>query len=213
MPTTRRQKYRPSKDQVRAWLTTVVAPLARALAVEQHRAASGNRSFRCDTQDFEFLWPIDKMIAVSYAPNLQQLFRYRSDVKALADGHDHALNNLRARARDAYSRLVQNEGFRMLASSTPASEHEQKYLAEYVVNGLRDLLSYYQFHELWSREGGKFLALREDPTLASEFRSFEASGREFSNSVTALLRIVGALQIELADSYKLPPVEPVDTPV
>jgi hypothetical protein len=194
-----------------------VAPLARALAVEQHRAASENWSFRCDTQDFEFLWPIDKMIAVSYAPNLHQLFRYRSDVKALADGHDHALHNLRSRARAAYDRLRRNERFRTLASSTPVSEKvsepEQKYLAEYVVNGLRDLLSYWGFHEIWSREGGKFLALREDPTLVNEFRSLQASGREFSNSVTALLRIVGALQIDLADSYKLPPVEPVDTPV
>jgi hypothetical protein len=210
MRTSRRKKARPSKDQVRAWLTTVIAPLASALAVEQHRLTSGNWSFRCDTQDFEFLWPIKKMVAAVHEPNLQQLLRYRPELKKLAHDHERTLDGLRTTARGAYDRLRHDQRFLALVSSTSVSEHDGRYFAEYAVNGLRDLASYYTFQELWTREGAKFLALREDPTLGSEFTALEAAGQELSKSVNSLLRAVRALQEELADSYKLPPVDPTD---
>ena len=210
MRTRRRKKARPSKDQVRAWLTTVIAPLASALAVEQHRLMSGSWSFRCDTQDFEFLWPIEKMVAAVHEPNLQQLLRYRHELKKLAHDHDRTLNDLRTTARGAYDRLLHNQRFLTLVSSTSVSEHDGRYFAEYVVNGLRDLASYYTFQELWTRDGGKFLELREDPALASEFTALKAAGRDFLKCVDSLLRAVGTLQEELADSYKLPPVDSTD---
>jgi hypothetical protein len=184
--------------------------MASALAVEQHRVTSRNWSFRCETQDFEFLWPIEKMVAAVHEPNLQQLLRYRPELKKLTHHHDRSLAGLRTTARAAYDRLLQNERFLVLASSTSISEHERRYLAEYVVNGLRDLGSYYTFQELWAREGGKFLELREDPALGSEFAALEAAGGSLSKCVNSLLRAVRALQEEFADSYKLPPVDPTD---
>ena len=210
MRTSRRKKARPSKDQVRAWLTTVIAPLASALAVEQHRLTSGNWSFRCDTQDFEFLWPIKKMVAAVHEPNLQQLLRYRPELKKLAHDHDRTLDGLRTTARGAYDRLLHPQRFLALASSTSVSENDQRYLAEYVVNGLRDLASYYTFQELWTRDGRKFLEIRDDPALGSEFAALKAAGGDLSRCVNSLLRAVRTLQEELADSYKLPPVDPSD---
>ncbi len=213
MRTTRRPKSRPSKEQVRVWLTTVIAPLGRALTVEQHRVSAANWSFRCHSQDFEFLWPVERMVGVPYLPNLEQLFRHRSELKKLADAHDRTLDNLRSAAKNAYGHLIRDDRFRELASSTSAPELDHRYFAEYVVNGLRDLESYYSLHELWSLEGAKFLSLREDPALARDFRALEASGRDFAQAVNALDSTVSALQIELADAYRLPPVDPVDTAV
>jgi len=213
MRTTRQPKSRPSKEQVRVWLTTVIAPLGRALTVEQHRVSAANWSFRCHTQDFEFLRPINMMVAVPYLPNLEQLFRHQNELKQLADAHDRALDNLRSVARNAYDHLIRNERFRALASSTSAPEPDHRSFAEYVVNGLRDLESYYSLHELWSLEGAKFLSLREDPAMARDFRALEASGRDFATTVNVLESTVSALQIELADAYRLPPVDPVDTAV
>lgn len=212
MSASRRQtRLRPSRDQVRAWLTTVLAPIANALAVEERRGSGGNWSFRCETQDFEFLWPVSKMIAAPYMANLEQLLRYRQELKKRIDTHDRALNSLRTAARAAYDRIVQSELFRPLAASTAVPERERKYLAEYVVNELRDLPPHYSYHDVWNREGAQFLGLRDHPSLATEFHSLEAAGLEFVKSIKALRTAVSLLQVELADAYKLPPVDPADT--
>ena len=150
------------------------------------------------------------MVAVQYVPNLHQFLRYRRDVRTMVDRHDDALDHLRAAARQAYDRLLQNQAFRSLASSTGASAPDHGFLAEYIINGLRDLGSYYALYELWNREGARFLKLREDPALESDFRTLDVKGRKFSNAVRPLLDSVSALQVELSDAYKLPPVDPAD---
>ncbi len=90
------------------------------------------------------------------------------------------------------------------------AESDRKYLVEYVVNGMRDLPSHYVHHDMWRQEGGRFLVLREDPALASDFRSLMAVGRDFAKAVRPLQTYVGALQVELSDKYRLPPVGPAD---
>lgn len=210
MRTNRRKKARPSKDQVRAWLTTVIAPLASALALERDRVARGNWSFRCETQDFEYLWPIEKMVAVPYLPNLRQFLRHSDDVRKLAVEHDTVLGKLRIAARDAYEQLVRNERFQTLALAASVSNRDHRYFAEYIVNGLRDLASHYALHDLWTREAAKFLELRNDPALATKFSAIDAAGRKLSTAVNSLHDVVTTLQVDLADQYKLPPVDPSD---
>lgn len=203
-------KTRPSKEQVRAWLTTVIAPTASALSVEGERVKRGNWSFRCETQDFEYLWPVVKMIAVPYLPNLEQLLRYRKDLGSLVDAHDGALADLLTAARNVYRKLLQSERFRKLAASISVAESDRKYLAEYVVNGIRDLPSHYVHYEIWVREGGRFLDLREAPGLAAEISGLASAGRAFATRVEAFRESVSVLQVDLADKYKLPPVDPTD---
>jgi hypothetical protein len=184
--------------------------MRRALAVEHDRVARGNWSFRCETRDFEFLWPIVKMVAVQYLPNLEQLLRYRRDVEKFVHGHDKALEVVRNTAARAYEKVVQDEKFGALAARTSVAESDRRYLAEYIVNGIRDLPSYYVHHDIWTREGGRFLDLRDDPGLRSEFRSLATSGHDFAAAVEKLQTTIGSLQTELADAYKLPPVDSVD---
>lgn len=210
MRTTRRRTARPSKDQVRAWLTTVIAPIGRALAVEHDRATRGNWSFRSETRDFEFLWPVAKMVSVQYLPNLEQLLRYRRDLEKLVREHERALAILLAAANRAYEKVIQSEQFRAVAASSSVAESDRRYLAEYIVNGIRDLPSYYVHYEVWTREGGRFLDLREAPVLRSEFESLAASGRDFAAAIKGLRAAVASLQAELADAYKLPPVDSVN---
>jgi hypothetical protein len=184
--------------------------MASALSMEEERVSRGNWSFRCETQDFEFLWPVDRMIAVPYLPNLKQLLRYRSDLKTLVHAHDSGLASLLTVARRVYERVLQSERFRSLATSISVAESDRKYLAEYVVNGMRDLPSHYVHSEMWAREGGKFLDLREAPELVGEVHALASAGRDFAERVDALLRLVTSLQVGLADKYKLPPVDPTD---
>jgi hypothetical protein len=184
--------------------------MVSALSVEEQRVASGNWSFRCETRDFEFLWPVEKMIAVPYAPNLKQLLRYRGSVAALIDAHDASLEHLRLTATATYDRLLRSEPFRKLASSATIAEDDRRYVAEYVVDGICDLLPHYSLHELWARQGSQFLALRTHPALARDFASLRDSGRDFATKVGALSTAIEGLQRELADAYKLPPVDPSD---
>jgi hypothetical protein len=210
MRTNTSKKVRPSKEQVRAWLTTVIAPMASALAIESERVKRGNWSFRCETRDFEFLWPVPKMIAVPYVPNLEQLLRFRNDLKTLVHAHDGALADLLIAAGDLYEKVLQSERFQSLAASISVAESDRKYLAEYIVNGVRDLPSHYVHYELWVREGGRFLDLREAPGLVTEVRGLLLAGRRFAGRVDSLLESVNGLQVGLADKYKLPPVDPTD---
>lgn len=209
MPAANKPSKRASKDQVRAWLTTVIAPMADALAVEQDRLLRESWSFRCSTQDFEFLWPVHKMVAVSYAPNLEQLLRYHSDIGKRVQAHDRALANLRSAARNAYQRLRHSDRF--LARTAGLREEDVPYLAEYAVNGIRELDSFYVHHDMWKRDGAEFLGLRDTPPLAEHFEQLKKAGREFAKAVDGLRKLVLELQVELADKYKLPPVEPVDS--
>lgn len=184
--------------------------MGRTLAVEWDRLEHGNWSFRCETQDFEFLWPLEKMIAVQYAPNLEQLLRYRADLRKLVHTHDGALASLLIAARRTYEHVIQSGRFRALAASSSVAEFDRKYLAEYIVNGIRDLASYYTHHEFWIREGGKFLDIRDAPALLNDFRSLAEAGRNLSKAVDRLRAAINKTQVELSDEYRLPPVDVVD---
>lgn len=210
MRTTRRSGRRPSKDQVRAWLVTVIAPMANALVVERQRVGQANWSFRCETQDFEFLWPVAKTVAAPYFPNLEQLLRYRPELGKLASTHDRALDHLRLAARHAYDSLIGDHRFQTLAATWAPAQGTHRYFAEYVVNGIRDLPSYHDAHDIWTQTGRAFLDLRNDPAIRPSFEALDTAGKEFSNAVSLLLKAVAALQVELSDKYKLPPVDPTD---
>jgi hypothetical protein len=150
------------------------------------------------------------MVSVQYLPNLEQLLRYRTDLEKLVAAHDTGLTNLLSAANRAYDRLIRSEQFQTLATSSAVADSDRKYLAEYVVNGLRDLSSYYVHHEVWTREGGRFLDLRDAPDLRQEFRSLDETGRDSSMGVKKLRTAVSNLQSELADAYKLPAVGSVN---
>src|SRR5262249_50070654 len=107
---------RPSKDQVKAWLATVVAPMVSALHVEVERLSIGNWSFRADLEDFDALWLTSKMVSAHFAPNVEQFFRYHPDILHGARNHDVDIEGLRAACRTAYQRLLDNNRFRVLVS-------------------------------------------------------------------------------------------------
>jgi hypothetical protein len=205
-----RRKGRPSREQVRAWLTTVISPLVSALRIERRQVNRKNWSFRCETRDFELLWPIERMVAVPYLPNLQQLLRYCDQLRPLTQDHDRGLEELRTATRTAYYPLLKNEEFRTLALSASITETDQRYFAEAVLNGARDVGAAGPHGDVWAREGGKFLGLRDTPDLAGAFGSLVAAGRAFEGAIASLLAATSALQAELADTYGLPPVEPID---
>ena len=198
---------KPSKKQVGAWLATVLAPMSEALDYELERSERSSWSFRCGPRDFEFLSSTERMLQVqAYVGNRDQMFRFFPVIKDLATQHDDKLAALRKACNEAYDRLVLSEEFARLASS--ARDSSRRYLAEYVINGIRDLHSDNSSHDFWRENGDKFLALREEPPLAPSFMAVLQAGNDFRDAVRSLRGEVKRLQQELADAYGLPVVEP-----
>ena len=207
-----RKTKRPSKDQVRAWLSTVIAPIVGALDVERELMDRGSWSFRCGMQDFEFLWPTDRMVAEVHRPNLEQFWRYNPPLRELGKRHDALIDSLRVACRRVFERLLHEEEFLRIAATVPgADQTAHKYFAEYVVNGIRDLGLHYTYHEGWKLKGDEFLALRERPAFADDVKSLPKTGGELRQVVDQLDAALSDLQQELADRYQLPPVDPTDT--
>ena len=199
-------------DMARAWLSTVVSPIESALEVECERLSRGSWSFRASRQDFEYLWPVEAMVAAPHIPNLRQFLRFRKPIAGLVESHDEALDRLRNACRNAFERLVVDSEFRQVAAKgvepAPPTAHQDdyRYFAEYVVNGWRDLPDNYTYQAFWKIHGADFLALRQRPKLSVAFAAVEDAGAACFRAAEALWKRMRLEQAELADSYGLPPV-------
>jgi len=182
--------------------------MLRALDVELEFASRHNWSFRCDSQDFEYLWPTSMMVGAPHHANKEQVFRYYPSLRTNATSHDRALAALRDSCQVAYKNLIQSARFQQLPMPADAQPDPRKYFAEYVVNGVRELPSHYTFADFWKAYGLEYLELRSEPSLVSSFRSLEASGESFRKRVVALRQSVKQLQEYIADQAGLPPVDP-----
>jgi hypothetical protein len=203
-----KRKRKRSADQMRIWLATVLSPMLRALDVELEFVERHNWSFRCDSQGFEYLWPTAMMIAVPHHANAEQVFRYHPSVRTSAASHDRALAELRESCQKAYEKLAQSSSFSKLTVPGDDQAAARRYFPENVINGLRDLPSYYMFADFWKAHGGEYLNLRSDPSLAPSFKSLETRGDSFRREVVALRGSVKKLQESIADEAGLAPVDP-----
>jgi hypothetical protein len=198
------KKKRASKDQVRAWLHTVIAPMLGALSVESEHAGR-NWSFRAGRKDFEFLWTADMMIGEYYRAVREQLFRYHPELAELTRRHDVTREELRRACERAFQRVMESPQFRQLASERP--DDDRRYLAEYLVNGLRELPGNYTLSDYWKTKGPGYLQLA-DPALGESWLEIERSGDKARKAIAALRARLEHLQAELADEFGLPPVDP-----
>lgn len=199
-------------DMARAWLSTVVSPMESALSVECERAARASWSFKASQQDFEYLWPVEAMVAAPHLPNLQQYLRFRDRVRLLVVNHDASLDRLREACHVCFDKLISDQEFRALAAkaSEPqqgaTSDDDHRYFAEYVVNGWRDLPNNYTYASFWKLHGEAFLVLRERPRLSVSFAVLYEAGAAFLRAAEALWKCIRDEQAELADTFGLPPV-------
>jgi len=202
---------RPSREQVKAWLATVIAPILKSLQVEELFTGRRNWTFRAATVDFELLAPIRSMPAEPFLPNLDQFFRHYPGSSRKAAQHDAALDRLRDACRAALDELASLDMFVFLAAHTTTRPEEQRVLAEYVINGVRDLPYHSPYRESWATQGRDFLAFRESPDMLPHIERMNQSGTELHRVVQSLLQDFEQHQHGLADEFQLPPVDPIGT--
>jgi hypothetical protein len=202
------KRPRPTKEQARAWLASVLVPMSAELDTAADVLARGSWSFRCSTGDFEYLQPAAKMLAPRFRPNFEQLCRFYPEFKAIAEAHDAALDRLRQTCRAAYARLKESEQFQRLAPEQ-AEPSDLMELAELVINGVKELDWDFSLHKFWAERGMAFLALRQAPGLEEFFKALDEAGALYRQQHRTLHEAVDRLQEELADHFGLPPVDPV----
>ena len=201
-----KSKRKPTREQIRVWLATVLSPMLRALDIELSFLSQGNWSFRCEIQDFEYLWPTAMMVGFPHRANTEQVFRYYPSLNDKATAHDNALTILRDKCRALYNVLLQSAQFRGLPMPPQARPEDRRYFAEYVINGVRDLPSHYAFSEFWKEAAAQYLKLHSDPAMRSSFDSLTAAGKSLEIDASTLRQEIKRLQERLADSAGLPPV-------
>lgn len=206
MATKAKTKRRPTREQIRVWLGTVLSPLLRALDVELTFVSQRNWSFRCESRDFEYLWPTAMMVGFPHRANAEQVFRYFPTLQKSTTAHDNALGELRAKCQAGYEALLASPDFQSLPVPPDSRAEERKYFAEYVVNGIRDLPAHYAFADFWRAAGIEYLSLRTHPTLRALFQSLDSAGESFEKHAITLRKDVKVLQENLADEAGLPPV-------
>jgi hypothetical protein len=199
-------KREPTRAQIEVWLPTVLTPILNSLTVELHYVARGTWSFRSDSQDFEYLYPISKMVAAPYRANLEQVFRYYPSLETEAASHDHELDGLRTACQVAYGSLLRSTRFKSLPA--PESEGNRGYLAEYVINRYRELPSHYVLAEFWNKYGARYLKLRLDSVLSPRFKSIDTHGASFKRALVELSTSARKLQQRIADDAGLAPSNP-----
>lgn len=199
-------RRKPTREQIRGWLAHVLSPMLRALDIEVSFLSQRNWSFRCESLDFEYLWPTGMMVAFPHRATTEQVFRYYPTLGAKTAAHDSTLTELRDQCRALYTAVLQSPQLQELPMPADARPEDRRYFVEYVINGIRDLPAHYAFSEFWKGAGAQYLKLRSDPAMRPSFDSLIATGEALETQANALRNEVKGLQERLADSAGLPPV-------
>lgn len=203
---TKTRAKRPNRDQVRAWLNTVIDPLLRSLRVEREFLSRPSWTFRPFIEDFEYLTPTANVFGTIYRANADQLARYVRRFGDLRERHDRALDALRTACRAAFDDVVRHDQLQALVAGWPSEEAAA--VASYVVNGVRTLPSHYTRSAEWNRRAPEFLAVRKLDELSGRFTAVDESGRAVALVVEEFIDFLSRQQADLADAHGLPAVEP-----
>lgn len=157
--------------------------------------------------------------------NLEQFLSLFPDCVPLIEEHDRQLEVLFESCRTLETRLVESdalqEAYRRLTSpanlppapevreifGTGRPEDSLKVLAEYIINDVQRLPSYYSTAAFWSEHSQEFLAIRESGEVRPLWQAtVEAAGR-MSAAIDRLIDILKQVRNDLSLSAGVPIVE------
>jgi hypothetical protein len=208
---------RPTLAQAKAWLATVIDPMADALRVEESWLASGNPSLRAYEHDlgFDFLWDSHMTVSRRYEPNMRQLFRHYPEIGAAVAEHDDGVKSLMRACSDALEQLLGSSEFARLFAQLPhivpndfgTGMVEERAIAAAIVNGVK-LEDHDFLARAWNPHADELLVLRSEPALRPRFEALESALAVLHKRVQTLLAMITSLQDRLAEARGLAPVDP-----
>jgi hypothetical protein len=207
---------------VRAWFDTVLNYLLRGLDMERDLLQRQNWTWRFRPEGLESFLPVRQYVAPEAWPNLDQFVAFHPGAEELIARHDQGVEKL-AEACRCYHRALLAGGalqaeYRRLAKSMTSEqaiqhavealysdeEDRMALLAEYVVNGISELPSYYSTSRLWNDLREDLLALRRRPELAPDYEATVAAGKELLGAVDTLIAFLRETRSVLSETYDVP---------
>ena len=204
--------------RVAAWVHEVINPLLEALPVEISFLESGNTTWRYQSGRPEYLRPIEGYLAPQARFILGDFRRADTDAGRRLAKHDELFEHLAGAAADAHAALLNREDFvsrargRLAECPRTASSADHypggaipeadfpKLVAERVVNGIKEVFSYYSDAKFWERYGAELLGFGIGP----EFERLGAARNALLKHDRTLHEWLGKKSFRLCEEYDVP---------
>jgi hypothetical protein len=200
MPPANPTTFVPSPLMVRAWFDTVLTPLIHGLGMELGAMKMGNLTWRYRDCRLVSLVPVKSHLVADAWPNWEQLLELHPELVPPVEAHDRALEQLAAEVRKYFAAVVNNPTLLQLLSESiesamPSTEifgaiPPEEYpcvVAEYIVNTIHRLPSYYSTAAFWNTHQEEFFALRELSDIGPSWRATEEAAKSFEAILDDLL--------------------------
>jgi len=216
MPRTAMNRKLPgNKGLANVWIDTVLNPILRGL-IKESELMKWSFTWRHIDKRFEHLFPVNELVGGYYWPNCEQLLGHFAEFKAIAGSYDNSLEEFGRTCSSAFDVLTKDQAFRGLvktavAGHPDADETALRYFADYTINFVKELPTYYTYHNVWNDNTERFLELQSRADgVGAALRSVEKQGRAFAEVLEKFLASCDRLRNQLADKFGLPRV-PVPT--
>jgi len=216
------KKYGP--NIVRAWFDTVFQYILGRLESERGYLVRHNWSYRFYKRTLDYIASIGEHMPASARANFEQFASFFPEVNGLLEEHDRKVGELTAACASFHEAIVRDPGFRAIFADVEAeaqaefgvefSSHFGAFsdssdfagiLAEYLVNGLGELPSYYATSRLWNRFRGRFAPVTASPELEAHRLATETCGRELLEASDRLMHTFKAIRSDLSLEFDVPP--------
>jgi hypothetical protein len=200
---------------MKAWIYSVLNPLAEVLRAENKLLSKQNLTWRYRTAGMEFILLTRDLIQPSARPNYDDLLQGRPDLKPAMNARDERVRTLGQAALACWTHLTQYSPFRQIVAGQlkqwkeegnpypggGVSEEEFWLLiAEYLMNNVEELPYHYSSRAFWSRFRQIFLASR----AGSPFSQLEKSISDLQQLNESLIETLDQTRSNLCEQYDIP---------
>jgi len=216
-----RKKYGP--NIVRAWFDTVFQYVLGRLASERGYLVRRNWTYRFYNQALEYITTLGDHMPTSARENLEQFVFFFPKVNDLLEDHDRKVGELTAACAAFHQAIVRDPRFQAAfagieteARAEYGAEFSSHFgafsdssdfagiLAEYLVNNLGDLPSYYATSRLWNRFRDRFAEAMASPDIERHRLETEKIGQELLNASDNLIGTFKAIRSDLSLELDVP---------
>jgi hypothetical protein len=208
---------------VRAWFETVFQYALAGLENERGFLSRRNWTFRFHNRKLEYLAPIAEHLPAAARQNLEQFVSFFPEVAVQIGEHDSCERQLEKSCNAYFVSLLESrhfrEAFHDVAQGAPQalgrefSSHFGAYsseadfegiLAEYLVNNIETLPSYYSTAQLWNQYRDRFLEIVSAPDLAPFGKAAAESGQSMPDAADDLVAMLKSTRFKLSLEFDVP---------
>jgi hypothetical protein len=214
------QQVEVSPNIIRAWFDTALNPLIYGLNTEAAVLADRNLTWRYELRLLASLVPVKSHLLAEAWDNLEQFLSLHPECCAPIAAHDAKLQGLFDACKTLHGNLRHSSALQTLYGRVTSPGLEvtsifgayppEEYLdvlAEYIINDVQRLPSYYSTATFWNGHAAEFLSVRDDEEIRPYWEATVRARIQFVKAVNHLLNVLKKVRNELSLSAGVPIVE------